>query len=193
MRVIAAAILFQAVTATATLAGGLTDCGLSEKNCQSMKGKRLWIVVPKTNAIGVELAPAQGDYAHTTKLRSGSFIVTGILPNPTHGTDFAVKMSDGKTGYIWATFAWMQLSETDPVDDARKQAEATQARHDECVRRGQPKIGMTVPELTETCWGRPARVVKKTTANGVEENYIYGIGHIVKFTEGKVSEIVEAR
>ncbi len=30
-------------------------------------------------------------------------------------------------------------------------------------------------------------------ACGVEENFVYGVGHIVKFTDGKVSEIVEAR
>jgi hypothetical protein len=28
---------------------------------------------------------------------------------------------------------------------------------------------------------------------GVEENFVYGGGHIVQFTDGKVSEIVEAR
>lgn len=63
----------------------------------------------------------------------------------------------------------------------------------ECARRGQPKIGMTPAELTETCWRRPARIVKKTTAAGVAETYVYGIGHVVTVTDGKVSEIVEAR
>jgi hypothetical protein len=43
------------------------------------------------------------------------------------------------------------------------------------------------------CRGKPLRIVKKTTATGVEENFVYGVGHIVKFTDGKVSEIVEAR
>jgi hypothetical protein len=36
-------------------------------------------------------------------------------------------------------------------------------------------------------------VVKKTTAAGMEESYIYGIGHVVKPSDGKVSEIVESR
>jgi hypothetical protein len=64
------------------------------------------------------------------------------------------------------------------------------ARREECERRGPPKIGMTPSELTASCWGQPIRVVKKTTAAGMEESYIYGIGHVVKLSDGKVSEIV---
>jgi hypothetical protein len=67
------------------------------------------------------------------------------------------------------------------------------ARREECERRGPPKIGMTPSELTASCWGQPIRVVKKTTAAGMEESYIYGIGHVVKLSDGKVSEIVESR
>jgi hypothetical protein len=52
---------------------------------------------------------------------------------------------------------------------------------------------MTGTELTETCWGKPIRVVKKTTAAGIEENYLYGAGHLVKLSDGKVFEIIEAR
>src|ERR1700730_10886869 len=63
------------------------------------------------------------------------------------------------------------------------------ARREECERRGPPKIGMTPSELTASCWGQPIRVEKKTTAAGMEESYIYGIGHVVKLSNGKVSEI----
>ena len=52
---------------------------------------------------------------------------------------------------------------------------------------------MTPSELTASCWGQPIRVVKKTTAAGMEESYIYGIGRVVKLSDGKVSEIVESR
>jgi hypothetical protein len=51
----------------------------------------------------------------------------------------------------------------------------------------------TAAGLSMLCWGKPLRIGKKTTAAGVEENFVYGVGHIVKFTDGKVSEIVEAR
>jgi hypothetical protein len=52
---------------------------------------------------------------------------------------------------------------------------------------------MTPAEVIETCWGMPLRIVKKTTGAGVEENFVCGVGHIVKFSDGKISEIVEAR
>lgn len=48
-------------------------------------------------------------------------------------------------------------------------------------------------EVEASCWGKPRRTVKKTTAAGVEEHFVYGGGHIVKFTDGKVVEIVESR
>jgi hypothetical protein len=32
---------------------------------------------------------------------------------------------------------------------------------------------------------QPLRIVKKTTATGVEENFVYGVGHMVKFTDGR--------
>jgi hypothetical protein len=54
------------------------------------------------------------------------------------------------------------------------------------------KIGMTPVELIETCW-RTVAHRQKTTAAGVEENFVYGIGHVVKLVDGKVAEIVEAR
>lgn len=63
----------------------------------------------------------------------------------------------------------------------------------ECARRGEPKIGMSAVELVETCWQKPKRILKKTTASGVEESYVYGIGKSVTLIDGKVSEILEAR
>jgi hypothetical protein len=47
---------------------------------------------------------------------------------------------------------------------------------------------MSRDELIETCWRKPARIVKKTTAAGIEETYIYGPGHVVKLIDGRVSE-----
>jgi hypothetical protein len=52
---------------------------------------------------------------------------------------------------------------------------------------------MTPAELIETCWRRPARIVKKTTAAGVQEVYVYGLVRRVTVIDGKVSEIVETR
>jgi hypothetical protein len=60
-------------------------------------------------------------------------------------------------------------------------------------RRCPERLNMTPAEVIETCWGKPLRIVKKTTGAGVEENFVCGVGHIVKFSDGKISEIVEAR
>jgi hypothetical protein len=98
-------------------------------------------------------------------------------------TDYQVQLNGGKIG--WVDVSSPFLIDYDPVDRP-KQSE-------ECARRGQPKISMTAAGVIETCWAKPLRIVKKTTAAGVEENFVYGVGHIVKFTDGKVSEIVEAR
>ena len=53
---------------------------------------------------------------------------------------------------------------------------------------GQPGHGETANVRRQ-----PVRIVKKTTGAGIEESFVYGIGHIVKLTDGKVSEIIEAR
>lgn len=81
--------------------------------------------------------------------------------------------------------------------DARKAVKAGQAAISQlkadCERRGQPKIGMTPAELIETCWRKPQRIVKITTASGIAEKYVYGTGHTVTIIDGKVSEILETR
>jgi hypothetical protein len=100
------------------------------------------------------------------------------------GYDYIVQLNDGRTG--WVDTSNVFLIDYDRVARAKNVAA-------ECNRRGPPKIGMTPDQLLATCWGRPRRIIKLTTAAGVEENYIYSLGHVVKFREGKVSEIVEAR
>lgn len=161
-------------------------CWLKENACRAYIGKRLWVSIPSTNQNVVEVTFNKGNWDNTLKLKSGSsFVVTGYEPEDSGaGGDYAVKLDDGRRGWVGASGPF--LLDFDPVARAKSAAE-------ECARRGQPKIGMTPEELTASCWGKPRRIVKKTTVAGVEENYIYTIGHIVKFTDGKVSEIIEAR
>jgi hypothetical protein len=186
-------ILFTATAYGPARAGsGLSDCGLMKSDCRDMIGKRLWIVVPKTNPNSVELSAVADDWTNTKKYKAGSFLVTGVQKDKFVSHNFIVKMFDGFSGFI-GSGSWIFLSETDPFEDERKRLAAVSAAKVECERRGQPKIGMTVSELVETCWRKPVRIVKRTTTSGIEENYIYGVGHLVKVSDGKVSEIVEAR
>lgn len=148
-------------------------------------GRKLWVVGVTPHMVGVEVARAPGDMRNTLKLRSGSLTVVRKVRTATGTFDHEVATDAGQRGWISAS-SFALLSTTDP----KKNLKAESA---ECTRRGPPKIGMTPAQLVETCWRRPARIVKKTTASGIEESYVYGIGHVVKVTDGKVSEIVEAR
>jgi hypothetical protein len=162
-------------------------CWLKEGECRTFIGKRLWVSIPQGNPNVVEVTFTQHDWttANTLKLKSGaSFLVKDVMKAPSYSEDYFVQLNDGRRGWVSASGTF--LIDYDPVARSKQAAQ-------ECERRGQPKIGMSAPELTATCWGKPARVLKKTTAAGVEENFVYGIGHIVKLVDGKVSEIVEAR
>jgi hypothetical protein len=98
--------------------------------------------------------------------------------------DYYIVLDDGRSG--WTGTSSPFLIDYDPVAKARQGAL-------ECERRGQPRIGMSTPELVSSCWGKPLRILKKTTPAGIEEIYLYGSGHSVRFIDGKVVEIVEAR
>jgi hypothetical protein len=162
-------------------------CWLKENGCRVYVGKRLWVAIPSGNPNVVEVTFTRGDWttSRTLKLKSGaSFVVTGLEKVGVGSDDYIVRLDDGRVGWVDSSSPF--LLDYDPVARAK-------AAQEECIRRGQPKVGMTPAELVETCWRKPLRIVKKTTAAGVEEMYIFGPGHVVKIIDGKVSEIVEAR
>jgi|SRR5579862_430435 len=185
-----ATIIFLAVSFTARGAG-LTDCGLHKTECRDLIGKRLWVVVPQSNPNSVEVSPTQSDYTNTLKMRTGSFLVKDVIPNKSYGNDFYVALPNDKTGYVDAGFSWIFLSETDPAENARKRVAEEKVRQENCARRGQPKIGMTMDEAIATCWGKPGRVVKTTTAAAVQQDFIYGRGHVLRFENGNLTAILE--
>jgi hypothetical protein len=164
-------------------AAGLVACGMGKSNCRELIGKRLWVIIPKWNPNNVEVTQTPGNWKRTLKLRSGSFLVKGVIPDRTFGHDFFVELQNGKTGYISAD-SFIFLRTYDPVAVARQKAE-------ECQRRGQPKIGMTVEQAVATCWGKPRRVVKVTTAAGVRLDYFYPRSRVLRFESGKLSAILE--
>lgn len=176
------------IVSAPAFAGGVMDCWLHKSDCKELVGKRFWIR-PMGPESSLEIKFSQGE---PSKLRAGSIVVSAANDDGHYGIDLTVKLPDGRTGWISNGSAHL-LSPTDPVADTKKAAEQAQAKRQDCERRGQPKIGMTPAELVETCWRQPIRIVKKTTGAGIEESFVYGIGHIVKLTDGKVSEIIEAR
>jgi hypothetical protein len=184
--ILSLAFLFGCAT-TANAASSIHTCWYSEGGCRAFVGKRLWVAIPPGNPNVVEVTFTQHDWTteRTLKLKSGaSFVVKNVTKGSVGSDDYFVLLDDGRRG--WTDTSTPFLIDYDPVARSKQAAE-------ECARRGLPKIGMTAAELTETCWRKPLRVVKKTTAAGVEQNFVYGIGHVVKLVDGKVAEIVEAR
>lgn len=100
-------------------AAGLSDCGLRKTDCRDLIGKRLWVVVPKSNPRAVEVSPMPDDHKNSIKIRTGSFLVKDVIPSKLTGYNFVVALPDGTTGYVWYS-SWGFLSETDPVKDARE-------------------------------------------------------------------------
>jgi hypothetical protein len=54
-----------------------------------------------------------------------------------------------------------------------------------------PQIGMTADQVLETIWGKPKDINKTTTANGVNEQWVYGNGKYVYLEDGIVTAIQE--
>lgn len=181
-------LLFISTAALAAAATTTSTCWISDNSgCRYFIGKRLWVSIPPGNPNVVEVTFTQHDWttANTLKLKSGaSFIVKDLNKASVGSDEYYVLLDDGRRGWIGSASPF--LIDYDAADLQRRASE-------ECTRRGQPKIGMTATELTASCWGKPRRIIKKTTAVGIEENYVYSIGHIVKFSDGKVSEIIESR
>jgi hypothetical protein len=165
---------------TPAQAAGMLDCLFGRSDCRDLIGKRMWVVVPKWNPNTVEISQTPNNWDNTRKLRSGSFLITEVLPEKTTGYLFAVSLSDGSTGFV-SHDSLIFLSTQDPA--------AVKA---ECERRGQPRIGMTTVEAMATCWGKPQQVVKMTTAAGVHERFLYGNGHILEFEGDALSAIIES-
>lgn len=169
----------------ASAAPNSQTCWINDGGCRAFVGKRLWVAIPPGNPNVVEVTFTQHNWDNTLKLKSGaSFVVKEVTKDSNGSEDYLVLLDDGRRG--WTGTSTPFLIDFDPVARNKRAAE-------ECARRGPPKIGMTPPELIETCWRKPLRIVKKTTAAGVEENFVYGVGHVVKLVDGKVAEIVEAR
>lgn len=167
-------------------AAGLMDCVLSKPSCgRDLIGKRMWIVVPRSNPNTVTICPTPPphNYSACREVRTGSFTIKRVIPAPNFGREFVVKLPSGSIAYVSASDS-IFLSTFDPVAAAK-------ASRQECIRRGQPKIGMTIAQAIKTCWGKPRRILKITTASGVREDLVYGRGQILRFENGKLTAIAE--
>lgn len=181
------ALLMAIILVGGSASANPATCWIKDSGCKAYIGKRLWVAIPPGNPNVVEVTFTRGDWttSRTLKLKTGaSFVVVGLAKANVGSDDYVVRLDDGRTGWVGTSSPF--LLDYDPVARAK-------AAQEECTRRGQPRVGMTPAELIETCWRKPARIIKKTTAAGIEEIYVYGRGHSVKLTDGRVSEIIEAQ
>jgi len=160
-----------------------------EKKCEYLIGKRVWVRPIKLETVSI--CPADGYYKNPNGsdackyVRSGSFVIVSVRNDSSIRQDFIVKTDDGKTARVGVDHVF-SLSLTDPIAVAK-------VAKDECERRGQPKIGMSAAQAVETCWLAPRRIIKSTTAAGVREDYVYSLGHVLRFDNGLLSEVIETR
>ena len=166
-------------------------------------GKTIWVTGAGWNGGLIELCPSPIDrFKECTALKPGihflikDFQAYGARPpeKPIMYDNLAyrVETSDGRTGWV-PTSEYAFYTFEDPKITKEKEISRQRLAVEECARRGQPKIGMTQVEAIETCWGRPKRIVKVTTADGTREDYIYGTGHTLRFESGKVVAIIETQ
>jgi hypothetical protein len=91
---------------------------------------------------------------------------------------YHVKLEDGRTGYIEAFSLMRFATGVDPMQAAA-----------DCVRRGEPRVGMTRKQLEATCRGLPQRVDHRETGRGVSKRYVYSKSRQVLLHNGIVTSV----
>jgi hypothetical protein len=158
---------------------------------RSYVGKQYWLA---ETGKWTELCPLPDrDFEKCKKLYQGSFTIKSLALGEGSPADrpvgyplamYRVEMAGGQAGYISVIMRSRFLLESPKVTKDRAAAE--------CGRRGQPKLGMTKQQATETCWGKPLKIIKTTTAAGVREDFLYGKDHILRFENESLSTIMES-
>jgi hypothetical protein len=137
-------------------------------------GKTYWLSLDKRLCP----TPAANIPDCTSILRGTKLQADGIERGRTSDAQYHVKLEDGRTGYIWAPDF---VEATTDVDFMQAAAE--------CLRRGDPRVGMSRKRLEATCWGKPRRVDRRETARGLTERYVYSDTRSVLLHNGVVTSI----
>lgn len=89
-------------------------------------------------------------------------------------------------------------------DKERQQQAEDRARFEESFRASQesirleaervakqpcPRIGMTIAQGKNTCWGKPDSINRTRTASSVTEQWVFGDGHYLYFKNGRLTVI----
>lgn len=101
-----------------------------------------------------------------------------VEEGPVGSPYYRVKLKDGRAGYISAHEVVNVATQTDPMQTAA-----------DCIRGGEPRVGMSRRRLEATCWGKPDRVDRRETRRGVTERYAYGKSRLVLLHNGIVTSV----
>lgn len=125
-------------------------------------GKKFWI---KKN-FPMSLCPTieMNDKTSCQVMRSSSFVIEKTEKFSIF-TRYFVRFDSSHTGYIQNFSPGM--TEED-ADHAEKMAAKSA-----CDRKGGVHVGMTREQVYASCWGRPGRINKTISANGVHEQLVY--------------------
>jgi hypothetical protein len=93
----------------------------------------------------------------------------------------------GNTDNCRDDFVYKSMAESEKRNAAEAGARA--AAKAQAAKPG-VQIGMTQEDvLTKTHWGKPRRINRTTTASSAREQWVYGSGSYLYFTEGKLTAI----
>ncbi len=104
-------------------------------------------------------------------------------------SDLLIKIPDDYTG-VMADEITEHLKKHEKALKEYKQVMGKVAEQ-ERNQKVEPKVGMTVTEVLNSTWGKPSDINKKTTANSVNEQWVYGVGKYIYIENGKVIAIQE--
>ena len=110
--------------------------------------------------------------------KGSKFQPDAIEQGPVGSAYYHVKLEDGRVGFISADKVVHLATQIDPMQTAA-----------DCIRRGEPRVGMSRQRLEATCWGKPDRVDRRETARGVTERYVYGRSRHVLLHNGIVTSV----
>ncbi|MGE3990361.1 hypothetical protein [Pseudorhodoplanes sp.] len=158
------------------------DCFMARSECKEYINKRVWITAPRTT-VPMCRAPGMLPTSDCKDVAARTFIVRSVIAqsDPIRAS-FEIETDKGATAFMPLVNV-IHLSLRDPVA-AAKEARAA------CERKGAPAIGMTVIQAHSTCWGRPFRRTRSTTADGIKELHNYQFGDLI-FQDGSLSQIIE--
>lgn len=87
-----------------------------------------------------------------------------------------------------AELAAEQASAKEKAQRASQAKVAAKAAEDQ-KKKGGVHIGMSMPQVLASSWGKPKDIRRTTTANTEREQWIYGGGNYLYFTNGKLTAI----